>query len=822
MPEVKIPDTLIKRVTEGLFERPGELDPANIGDFFSYWVECDREKVEEVADSVGVTLDDLCAGDPVAASKVLTEEADPFSRVVSEIEDPMTQMRMAVKPMLSKQAIGHLQDVGLKHLMQQLSGVDYYLSSHIYYQACMTVLNLLGFVEIDTWWEARRTEYEGGPSLTKERFDHPDQFKPGRIHLVYDDFEVHWVMRRGVEEASIIAHHKTREDMMEGKTHARTMIANTLLIEGMKTMPYREVRSRYRPKPVDMRQILQDMAESAQRGDSEVEMIQAMKKHARRDLLGMAFDDGWTIELENGKFGYHPRVIVEQIASMLENPRCQYFFQRSCGWIIDGELPPPDLEGQIAKGHREVLRAEYGQLFPENDTEEPECIQTLPLNFQRGTIDVDVSMYLPILRSMPAKRLAGIKSLSNLYNVRLTYATQSRLDHCIGVMHMARVMCDRFGITGQDKINVEVYALVHDWGHLTGSHPVELYFKAKGGFDHEEFAEWLVGQNKEVFEGICDPDDIVRMFKQEDPLHDIVDGAFGADRIYYLTVDPSMCGMTYEYEPLWIVDDLAWVGEVVVDQNSEKAYQFLDHRAQLYEDLYFAPQTQIADAFLRKLLQNAGVQHPFQQLLIRNRGAFNIVKGDGEMREFWKFTDIVMHYCLGHMDDIDVKEPMRHLTTAYHKAAHATVASLRIEGYEDAEPETEVPIYQRLLMGRTNPVVEGVPAEEVARYQKALFDPEVANGLEEEIGRRIGLPARHIIVGAVPNLSKLASEYAPVREGGEVKSLFDWRPEYSQSFIERANRMTCFRVSVHPMMYGFAQEYFEKNSFRELVEEVLG
>ncbi|MCH7772327.1 MAG: hypothetical protein IIA49_15160, partial [Bacteroidetes bacterium] len=96
--------------------------------------------------------------------------------------------------------------------------------------------------------------------------------------------------------------------------------------------------------------------------------------------------------------------------------------------------------------------------------------------------------------------------------------------------------CKQFGITGYDQTKVETYALTHDWGHLTGCHPTEDFMKKTSEFDHEAFSIWKVQQNKEAFEGIVDVADLVAMFEGRDPLHTIVDGPFGADRIYFLSI----------------------------------------------------------------------------------------------------------------------------------------------------------------------------------------------------------------------------------------------------------------------------------------------
>ncbi|VVB81751.1 Uncharacterised protein [uncultured archaeon] len=236
--------------------------------------------------------------------------------------------------------------------------------------------------------------------------------------------------------------------------------------------------------------------------------------------------------------------------------------------------------------------------------------------------------------------------------------------------------------------------------------------------------------------------------------------------------------------------------------------------------MYYAPSTQVSDAYQKKMLFNAGIVHPFQKVLIENNGSLDFVPEEGLELEFWRFTDCMFQYALENHRVRETREIMRHLCAVYHKAPHASAAVLKKKGFE-AEPEVVIPVYPDLIFGTIAPLVEGVDADELSVYYKAWKNPDFQHKLEAEIARRSGLPERHIIVAGVPNLEKLSSEYAPVRIGSEIKSLFELRPEYSRNFSERADRIACLRVAVHPQMYGLARAFFEENSFARIVEEVL-
>ncbi len=782
-----IPDTLIERVVEKAFHAPDTPDK-DTADFFVQMRKYNPEEMQSMADEVSVSVDELCQGMPVPALKFVAGDRDPFKIIEDYFQDPLTLLRISIARPISEEATRVFEEIGFEKTLELVTSIDVQTSTHRLGKAVFMIMAMYGFVEVDSWWRAVHEVGPGGPIARSEKLDHIQKLGNGKIALPFNDYELHREYTRGLDEVHLTAHHKTLQDALEGNYFARTIASNCILLDTIPLMGIDKVRREFSyGLPL-------------------------------RDPAALAFENGYAIDIGNGRYVYHLRLLVEGLTEKLSNPEIRYFFLRAAG-LSDFPREPPDLKGYSNGLNAQLLKAERGQLLPDLDPDTAKRFETVCLG-DLGKTEVDVLTYQPILNHPNSKRLKGIRTLSNLANTRIGYATQSRLEHSIGVLHFARAICNRVGIKGYDRIKVEVHALTHDWGHLTGSHASESYFHASSGFNHEDFAAKQVRDSKEVFDGIVDVEDIVAMIEHKDPLHVIVDGPFGADRIYYALVDPFMCGEERSFDPLSILSFVVWNGTDLFLTSEKIAYDFLKNRAELYEKFYLHPSTQISDAYLRKMLFAAGIKSPFDKVVVKNNYGINVVPGEQAEIEFWQMIDTLLEYHLANHPDRDVSEPMRHLGLVYHKAPHATVAVIKNKGYED-EPRVEIPFYKKLTMKEIKPLAYGAEQSVLARYLDAADSPQNIDRLESEVARRMNIPKRHVIATSLPFLSKIASEYSPVLKDGELVSVFD-DEEYRRSMIERANAVSCLRIAVHPQLYAHAYLFFKEHPFDKIVEEVLG
>ena len=737
--------------------------------------------VEETAKKFNVSLDDLLSGDVEAAIKVICESENPAEETARLIFNPVTALRASIFKEISQQTFDAFKKIGLEGVITSMAGVDMVINTDWLCAAVHHLFSLLGFVEAETKWY-------GSVEMGPRKLLSDNAVLNTTIMLPYDDYELFSTFTRGLDTVNLIVHHKSLEDVAKSRYFTRTIISNGPLFDNLPVIEWNQLRLKYNVPG--------------------------------RDPAALAFHDGFVIKIDEHRYAHHTRVLLEALTKWIDKPEHAYFFQRAVG-ITPEAAARKDLIEKSEITEQDYAKWQTGHAIPKYDKTKLAPIQRIPLDSDTSKADVDVTPYLSILNTVNGKRLNDVTVLANLCHLRIPYAEQPRLQHCIGAMHVARILCNRFKITGYDRTKVEVYAATHDWGHLTGSHTTERYFHSKTNFDHEEFAKFLLRKDKAAFEGIVDVEDIIAMFEHKDPLHDIVDGPFGADRIYYLSVDAHEFGNKKDYKTLSILPWLRWVdNQVVVDQYIDAAFEFLNFRSEQYETLYSLPESQVTDSYQRKMLSLAGIKSPFDKIRLKSNGALKVPKQ--EYFEFWELNDTMFRFYLANHDDRTIREIMRHLLSVYHMSPHASVAVLKNKGYEAAEPVAAVPIYSRLIYANIPPVVEGVEPEKLEAFHNKWKNPDLQDRLEQVIANRIGLPVRHIIVASVPNLKKLDAEYAPVRIGNEIKSLFDWNPEYGKLFRERANKAACLRVAVHPQMYPLAYDYFKKNSFAKIVEEVYG
>ncbi len=755
------------------------------GNVFEYWLNIDPALKKKLQD-LGVKDEELLAGDVVAANKVLCDSENPWDNVDKILSDEGVLNRFFQDRICGKEET-ILRKSGLGSLLEEVNCLELTNSTQSLMFATDQVLELYGFVNIRTGWFARNESLEQAISF--------DSVKSSII-LAYDDFVLKSEYTRGLDCAWLMAHH-TQDGARDGNYHSRILLSSVQLFPG-KTLDWKASRVRY--------------------------------AKLKRDPLALALKDGIALTIEEEamfegkirkvkKYAYNPSVLLRALVQGHEKPERKYYFQKVAGLVVP-LLDRPDMKQQEVGAVTVMIDRAFGRHVPETDDRPIDLIQQVHLGFGKTDIHVDVTPYTKLLETPMMRRMRDVKSLGNRSHQHLCYAVQSRLEHMIGVMHIAKILGHRLKLNEKDQTLVELYALTHDIGHLSGGHATEQYFKAIMGFDHEEYSVLLLKQNRSAIENLVPLENLVAMFEGKNPLHDIVDGPFGADRIYYMSVDPNENGMERTYDPLDLIRWLRWDEQekrLVVEEYIPAAHEFLSTRAELFKSIYFSRETQIADAYERKMLWLAQITHPFQNVHLPYDAGVTFVPKGGLNVPFANLNDSMFEYAMVQHPNVNVAEVMRHLLDVYSRSPHATAAVLKLQG--EIEEKVEIPFYPELLFAGIPPKVEEVTQEELTEFVNRWKTPKEQARLENMIAERTRTQDRHIIAAAVTNMSKVAEEYAPVRCGSAIKSLFDWKPEYSKQFSERMRGMACLRIAVHPQIYPHVWNYFQDKSFLDLARE---
>lgn len=93
-----------------------------------------------------------------------------------------------------------------------------------------------------------------------------------------------------------------------------------------------------------------------------------------------------------------------------------------------------------------------------------------------------------IINTSVFKRLKSIKQLQAVHEVFPT-GNHTRFEHSLGVMHLARSLCEALGASREDTRMVEIAGLCHDLGHGPYSHLWESFVRHQRPnieWEHEE------------------------------------------------------------------------------------------------------------------------------------------------------------------------------------------------------------------------------------------------------------------------------------------------------------------------------------------------
>lgn len=341
-----------------------------------------------------------------------------------------------------------------------------------------------------------------------------------------------------------------------------------------------------------------------------------------------------------------------------------------------------------------------------------------------------------MLATPPFQRLAGV-SLSDVPGELLfRHAFPSRLDHALGVYHLARLA------RPQDR-TLQVASLAHDLGHGPFSHLSESLMLERLGEDHEERSARLLGEVRAALEarGVPSPawldwDDVARLIVGRDDGR----GALLNGRLDYDNIDnvarflrASGIGMP-SYDPLVLARGLRPMPAAAAD-TEERTYlqeaaepdalSWLADRAAVYAFLHEGHHNLAAHAMLRKAV---------------DLGASTGIVGD----DFFAMTDVQALRMLGralHRGLAGLVERVR----AGEERQHRCVWEAEAPAEDEAIPALFVSWRERLQVEAHLALQSALPAHDViveaivSRAGRML--PPVAVDGKASAFRRMAAPA---------------------------------------------------------------------------------
>ena len=373
-----------------------------------------------------------------------------------------------------------------------------------------------------------------------------------------------------------------------------------------------------------------------------------------------------------------------------------------------------------------------------------------------GTIRLG-PLTLDLLETLELQRLNSIRQLGLTYLV-FPGANHSRVEHCIGVGHVASEMAKALGLSEAERKLVQAAGLLHDVGHGPFSHTLEHVLSRELSVDHMHLTQRIItGQDDNV-----SPDDrsafpeILRIHqvlekhdvdaagvaalirgpaekgtllmprsRKEPPryLGQIIHSPMDADQIDYLMRDAHYTGAshgTIDFRRL-LQTLRTHRGELALDRKGLPALEgMLVARGLMYSSVYFHKTVRIAEQMLARAVE----------------------RSEAPIGEIQKMVDHEL------------------LNWLVHQGPFQKEIALRLKYRK---------LYKRVLASDRDELTDA------ARAVLATFkDPEERRRAEDRIARRAGLMAGQVIIDVpLPELllsePRIAKTEVPILDDGTAK-----------------------------------------------------
>ena len=218
-----------------------------------------------------------------------------------------------------------------------------------------------------------------------------------------------------------------------------------------------------------------------------------------------------------------------------------------------------------------------------------------------GYVEVEIEI-LPLLDSPALQRLRYVRQLGFSY---LVYpgAGHSRFEHSVGTMYLAGVACRQFGLSNEDRLLVQVAALLHDVGHGPFSHASEPLMESWLGHTHDDIARIVNAQYAPLLEPLgVEPKDVCAVVKGCHHLSGIIHGDLDVDRMDYLLRDAYYTGAPYgTVDAHRLIRNIHLAPEgVVLDENGINAAEsLLIARTLMRPTVYYHHVSRIAECMFQ-------------------------------------------------------------------------------------------------------------------------------------------------------------------------------------------------------------------------------
>ena len=406
------------------------------------------------------------------------------------------------------------------------------------------------------------------------------------------------------------------------------------------------------------------------------------------------------------------------------------------------------------------------------------------------------------------QRLNGIKQLGLGYLV-FPGANHSRLEHSLGVGHMAGKMGEALNLDRLEIETLKVAGMLHDLGHSPFSHTLEYLLHEKTGMDHMEITTNIIRGKLDILEGLeidgreriheiindygIDIDLVCRMilgkeFRRLDIMNvdrgqqyfgenknymvNIISGPLDADQIDYLLRDAHYTGVAHGMIDVYRILNTLKIknGELMIDRKGVPALEgMLVARALMYSSVYFHKTNRIGELMLSRAVEEIELDN---------------------WLEIYKYNDSEL------------------LSVLLNQEGYPKEIALRLKYRR---------LFKKALVLRVDEVKDD---EETINELKKMNDLKMRRRIEKEIADGAGVDSRYVLIDIPDNIAHLSeprlnktnvkiidgkeihelSKYSPLARALQLRRVQNWammlitKKEYVDKVRKEANRILSLKV----------------------------
>ena len=359
-----------------------------------------------------------------------------------------------------------------------------------------------------------------------------------------------------------------------------------------------------------------------------------------------------------------------------------------------------------------------------------------------GTIRLD-PLVIDLMETLELQRLTSIRQLGLTYLV-FPGANHSRIEHCLGVGHVAGRMADALGLPPEDRALAIAAGLLHDVGHGPFSHTLEHVLSSELSVDHMDLTQRIItGEDDNVAKderaafpevpripavlekhGIKAPrvaalirglgpdaaqgslhDFSRRKRAERRVLYQIIHSAVDADQVDYLIRDAHYAGVA-----LGVIDVnrlmqtlVLHEGEMAVDRKGLPALEgILVARGLMYSSVYFHKTVRIAETMVSRAVERATAPIASIQKMVDHE-LLEWLKGEGgfqaEVALRIKYRKLFKRAIAWGPEDLaeDQREALRALADDRAARREAEDALARKAGVDPGRVVVDIPLPELLV-----------------------------------------------------------------------------------------------------------------------------